>query len=123
MEHKASPSEIVEILFTALNSRDLSSLALYIAEDASFDFPGTGLIQGREKILLFFKILFRKFTRLTFSVLKVIAEEERACAIWNNDGEEKGGKPYSNRGITFLELKNGLIVFLSDYFKDTSFTR
>lgn len=122
MESKSSPREIVQILFNALNSRDLTPLDVYLDEDASFDFPGTGLISGRKKILLFFKILFRKYSRLTFSVLKVIEEEERACAVWTNEGEGKGGKSYSNRGITLLELKEGRIVLLSDYFKDTSFT-
>ena len=121
MEGKEPPQEIVQILFNALNSRDLSLLHGYLAEDSSFDFPGTGLIYGREKILLFFKILFRKYRRLTFSVVTVITEEDRACALWTNEGEDKLGKAYSNRGITFLELKAGQIIFLSDYFKDTSF--
>jgi ketosteroid isomerase-like protein len=122
MDSTAAPANLVQILFTALNRRDLSSLDHCLSEDAGFDFPGPGLIRGRKKILLFLKILFRKFTRLTFSVTRIIAEKDCACAIWSNVGEDKAGKSYSNRGITLLEFKEGKIIFLSDYFKDTSFT-
>lgn len=122
MDSSASAPELVQMLFTALNSRDLAPLDCCLAEDAAFDFPGPGLISGRKKIILFFKILFRKFSRLTFSVSKIVAEEDCACAVWTNEGADRTGTPYNNRGITLLELKAGKIVFLSDYFKDTSFT-
>ena len=122
MELHSPASELVRILFTALNSRDLTSLEQHLADDASFDFPGPGLIRGRKKIILFLKILFRKFSRLTFSLQRVITEQDCACAVWTNEGEDKAGKPYSNRGITLMEIREGKITFLSDYFKDTSFT-
>jgi ketosteroid isomerase-like protein len=122
MELHSPASELVRILFTALNSRDLTSLEQHLAEDAGFDFPGPGLIRGRKKIILFLKILFRKFSRLTFSLQRVIAEQDCACAVWTNEGKDKTGIPYSNRGITLLEIREGKITFLSDYFKDTSFT-
>jgi len=122
MGSTAAAADLVQILFAALNSRDLSALDRHLAEDASFDFPGPGLICGRKKILLFLKILFGKFSRLTFSVNRIIAEQDCACAIWTNEGEDKTGKSYSNRGITFLQFNKGKIIFLSDYFKDTSFT-
>ncbi len=121
MDGDAAAPDLVEILFAALNSRDLSTLEHHLAEDAGFDFPGPGLISGRKKILLFMKILFRKYRRLNFSVTRIIVGQDCACAIWTNEGEEKNGKSYSNSGITFLQFSEGKIIFLSDYFKDTSF--
>ena len=115
--------DLAHILFTAMNSRDLSELEKYLAEGAVFDFPGAGTIQGKKKILVFLKILFRKYPRLTFTVEDVIVEGDRACAVWSNKGESKDGKPYENRGVTILRVYNGQIVSLSDYFKDTSFVR
>ena len=61
MDADAAAPDLVQILFAALNSRDLSALEHHLTEDAGFDFPGPGLISGRKKILLFLKILFRKF--------------------------------------------------------------
>jgi ketosteroid isomerase-like protein len=110
-----------EQIFAAMNSRDVSELTPYIAEDASFDFPGAGCITGKKRILLFFKILFRRYPRLTFRIDDIIVEGERACAVWSNEGENAQGTPYRNRGITLVRITDGQITFISDYFKDTSF--
>ena len=104
-----------------MNSRDVAALAPYIAEYATFDFPGAGCITGKKRILLFFKILFRKYPRLVFSITDIIVEGERACAVWSNEGENARGAPYQNRGITLVHIAGGQITHMSDYFKDTSF--
>ena len=110
-----------EKVFAAMNSRDVSELTPYIAEDATFDFPGAGCITGKKRILLFFKILFRKYPRLTFSIDDIIVEGDRACTVWSNEGEDAHGTAYQNRGITLVRTAAGQITFISDYFKDTSF--
>ena len=69
-----------------------------------------------------FKILFRKYPRLTFTVDEIIEEGEQACALWSNEGEDQKENPYKNRGVTIVKVANEKIVFISDYFKDTSFT-
>jgi ketosteroid isomerase-like protein len=109
-------------IFAAMNSRDLSGLARYLADDAVFDFPGAGCIAGQKKILLFLKVLFRKYPRLRFTVEDILLDGDRACAVWSNEGEDSSGTPYRNRGVTVLHIAQGKIVFISDYFKDTSFT-
>jgi len=110
-----------EKIFAAMNSRDVSELAPYIAEEATFDFPGAGCITGKKRILLFFKILFRRYPRLTFSIDDIIVEGDRACTVWSNAGEDAQGTAYRNRGITLVRTADGQITFISDYFKDTSF--
>jgi len=114
---------IAAVIFTALNNRDLSQLDDYLDEDATFDFPGTTLIKGRKKIILFFKILFRKYPHLTFTVKETIVEGEGVCVLWTNSGTTSNGHAYNNRGVTFVHITDGKILFLSDYFKDTSFTQ
>jgi len=109
-------------IFAAMNSRDLSGLSRNLAEDAVFDFPGAGCISGHKKILTFLKALFKKYPRLRFSVEDILLEGDRACAFWSNEGEDSRGTPYRNRGATLVRVADGKIVFISDYFKDTSFT-
>jgi ketosteroid isomerase-like protein len=123
MEGKTAMTDLANILFTAMNTRELSELEECLAEDAVFDFPGAGTIAGKKKILLFLKILFRMYPRLTFTVQDIIIEGDQASAVWTNEGESKEGRPYQNRGVTLLQVSNGQIVSLSDYFKDTSFVR
>ncbi|MCX5897713.1 MAG: nuclear transport factor 2 family protein [Proteobacteria bacterium] len=108
-------------IFSAMNSRDLSGLARYLADDAMFDFPGAGCISGQKKILLFLKVLFRKYPRLMFTVEDMLIEGDRACAVWSNEGEDSHGTPYKNRGVTVVRIAKEKIIFISDYFKDTSF--
>ncbi len=122
MKNAPSPREFAEILFDAMNSRDLSGLDRRLADDAVFDFPGAGRIKGRKRIVLFLKVLFRRYPRLSFRVEETIAEGDRACAFWSNKGESREKEPYSNRGATLIRVRGGRIVLLSDYFKDTSFT-
>jgi len=109
-------------IFTAMNSRDLTSLTQHLADGAVFDFPGAGCITGQKKILLFLKVLFRKYPRLRFTVEDILLEGDRACAVWSNEGEDSSGTPYRNRGVTVVRIAQGKIIFISDYFKDTSFT-
>jgi ketosteroid isomerase-like protein len=113
---------IAEIIFTALNNRDLSLLDKHLDEHATFDFPGTTLIKGRKKIILFFKILFRKYPRLTFTVKETIVDGGGVCVLWTNTGTNKNGHAYNNSGVTFVRITDGKILFLSDYFKNTSFS-
>ncbi len=112
---------IAGIIFSSLNNRELSLLTNYLDENAAFDFPGTKLIEGRKKILTFFKILFRKYPRLTFTVEKTVEDGEQVCVLWTNEGVTGQGNPYNNRGITFVHITGGKIHFISDYFKNTSF--
>ncbi len=108
-------------VFNAMNSRDFTELEKNVAENVAFDFPGAGRIEGSKRVILFLKALLRKYRVLTFIVSDVIIDGDKACAVWTNSGEHIDGKPYSNSGVTLIRFNDDKIVFLSDYFKDTSF--
>ena len=117
---KTPPSEAAVALFAALNARDPKSFTARLADDAVFHFPGTKTISGAARIEQFLKILFFKYPRLTFEIGRVIADASGAAVEWTNEGETREGAPYRNAGVTVLHLEGGLIVYLSDTFKDTS---
>jgi len=123
MEKVPFDKDIALTIFSSLNNRELSELSQHLSENAVFDFPGAGCIEGHKHILTFFKVLFRKYSRLNFTVEHVISEGKLVCATWSNEGEDKNGNPYNNRGITLVEVSDGKIVSISDYFKDTSFVK
>jgi ketosteroid isomerase-like protein len=110
-------------IFTAMNTRDFSGLEEIMDEEAVFDFPGVEPVEGCRKVIIFLKALLRKYPTLTFTVSEVIVNENRACAVWSNQGEHIDGHPYKNRGITLLHFSGKKINFISDYFKDTSFVK
>lgn len=122
MAETISNRRLAKAFMGALNKRDYSEFQKRLTEGAALDFPGPGRIESRKKIISFIKALFRKFPKLTFSVNDVIVEEDRACIVWTNVGERNDGEPYNNSGITYMQMADGRITFISDYFKDTSFT-
>ncbi len=110
-------------VFSAINKRDFTEFESYIADDLTFDFPGVDQIKGAKRVILFFNVLFRKYKVLQFHVSDVVSDDKKACVKWENRGEEKEGALYSNSGLTWFYFENGKIIFMSDYFKDTSFTK
>jgi len=107
-----------------MNARDPAAFASLLAEGAVFHFPGTAPIEGGARIEKFVKILFFKFPALAFELRRVICDERRAAVEWANEGTSRDGAPYRNAGVTVIELDgDGRVVYLSDTFKDTSFTR
>jgi ketosteroid isomerase-like protein len=116
-----SNRDIAQLIFTSLNKRDLTILENHLSENALFDFPGIGCIEGHRRIMLFLKVLLRKYPRLEFNVNEIIAEDDCVCLVWTNKGEDIKSNPYNNSGATIVKIKEEKIFFISDYFKDTSF--
>jgi len=119
----STPVQRARTFFDAMNARDFNDLERHIAPDVAFDFPGTGAIDGSRRMLLFLKLLFRKYSRLVFTVHEVLADGERACVVWINEGQTAEGEPYRNSGVTLMHFSGCRISSLSDYFKNTSFIK
>jgi ketosteroid isomerase-like protein len=60
---------------------------------------------------------------LNCTIEKIIVDGVVAAVVWANKGKDKSGEPYDNWGITFVQMRDGKIVLISDYFKDTSFLK
>ena len=119
---KMQTEELARHIFTAMNERDFDWFEAHITDEIGFDFPGAGRAEGKRRTLLLLKSILRLYPRLVFTVEEVIASGDRASVVWHNEGENRAGEAYSNRGMTLVHLEKGQISLLSDYFKDTSFT-
>ena len=122
MINENSYKEIAVSVFEAMNTSNFSEFEKNAADDLSFEFPGADRVEGVKRVILFFKVLLRKYNNLTFTVSEVIVENQKACVIWTNRGEQKNGEAYINSGITLFHFIDNKVSFISDYFKDTSFT-
>jgi len=49
----------------------------------------------------------------------VIQQDDKAAVHWTNQGMNRRKEPYQNEGVTILEMQDGKIRFISDFFKDT----
>ena len=113
---------ISRLLFEAMNKRDFSLVEEHLDEEMSFDFPGINPVEGRKRVIIMLKALHRKFPELVFNIIDIIIADNKSVVIWSNSGFDIHGKEYSNRGNTLLYFESGKVKFMSDYFKDTSFT-
>lgn len=117
-----TPKDAVGIIFDAMNTRNLDPFLDILDPDAVFYFPGTKPLTGPRKIETFLKILFHRYPRLDFTIGRLVTEANTAAVEWTNEGEDRKGMPYANAGVTVVELRNGRIIYMSDTFKDTSFS-
>lgn len=118
-EEEMKLDETVIHFFKIINERDLERFEDLLDEKAEFYFPKTQPLIGKEKILRFFKILYRRYPELVFKTQRKIVQGEAAAVHWSNQGVKKGGEPYENEGITLLVTKRNKIIYISDFFKDT----
>lgn len=114
--------QLAKLVFDCFNCRDFSAVEPNIDENILFNFPGVGDIHGKRRSLLFMKTLLRKYPVLEFQLAEIIAEEEKVVVVWTNTGKNNEGEDYINSGITLFHFNGDKIIYLSDYFKDTSFT-
>ena len=112
-------NELIVGFFRAVNEHNTDQMADLFTEDAEFYFPKTQPLIGKEKILRFFKILFRQYPELSFNIERLIIEGNQAAVHWTNRGKNRKGDPYENEGVTIFEEEEDMIVFMSDFFKDT----
>ncbi|MCB1161934.1 nuclear transport factor 2 family protein [bacterium] len=116
-----TPPPGVQAFFAAMNARDAARLGELLADDAVFHFPKTAPLEGATRILRFFKVLWRGYPRLEFSIRSAIEDPAaaRAAVHWTNAGQTREGEPYANEGVTLLAWADGRFTWISDFFKDT----
>ena len=105
--------------FAVFNQRNLDKMENLLSSDAEFYFPKTQPLIGKNRILKFFNILFRQYPQLNFDIQRTIIQDNQAAIHWTNQGKTKLDAPYENEGVTIMELMDGKIIFISDFFKDT----
>ncbi len=122
MNEKEQKRKLAKLVFDCFNVRDFAQVQPFVAPDIVFNFPGVGDILGDRKSLFFMKMLLRKYPVLEFDISEIIVEGEKAVTVWTNKGKNIKGEEYSNSGMTLFNFNGGMISFISDYFKNTSFT-
>lgn len=109
----------IEEFFDAMSRQDLEGLGARLHPAARFEFPKAQPLEGRDEILRFFRILFRRYPELAFTLRRTVIQDGRAAVHWANAGRARDGAPYENEGVTLLEFDGESITWLSDFFKDT----
>ena len=81
MNKQADYKCIALSIFDAMNSGDFTKFQENTMEDICLDFPGADRIEGAKRLILFFKVLLRKYRNLKFDIKDVIVEDDLLEAI------------------------------------------
>jgi len=114
-----SDTQLIHRFFDVFNHRDLNRMGDLLNPDAELYFPKTQPLIGKKRIFKFLSILFRQYPELTFSIKRLILQGNQAAVHWTNQGMNRRREPYQNEGVTILEMLDGKISYISDFFKDT----
>ncbi|MFP4024854.1 MAG: nuclear transport factor 2 family protein [Thiohalospira sp.] len=115
--------EIIYGIFKAISNKDFSDMETFMDDNIVLDFPGVKRAEGKKRVLLLLNAILRKYVKIKFDVHDVILDHNKAVAVWSNKGLTNTNENYENRGLTLVEFYNEKVTLLSDYFKDTSFTK
>lgn len=106
---------------TDLDTMDITRLSAWFHEKSYVWIPPGKPVEGHTRIMAQFRAIFRRYNNLNWKVNEVFQlDDNRGICISSSWGEIKG-QPYKNELVTdFTFNEEGLILRLSDYFKDTA---
>ena len=105
-----------------LNSLEIDNLKKWFDEESKIWIPPMKEIQGGNRILAFFRSMFRKYSHIEWEAAEVFSiGDERFFYETISHGTIKNKGVYNNNICTIIQFaENGTIKYLSDYFKDTN---
>lgn len=101
-----------------LTDKNLETASNYYAQDVSFRDMATGAsFQGIQEVKKFLQEQFTAIPDLKFKTLDVIGKNSEKIAVqWLMTGTDQG-KPFEIEGVSVMELKQGKIAKITDYYK------
>jgi len=120
------PIKIVKGLNDASNQEDYEKEASFLADDCVYEpVPGDGVFHGKKGFIDFAKRYHKSFPdhkwelKSVFSDGHRIAAEHVSTGTWTYSNDPKmpaTGKHISYRGVSIIELCNGKIYRMTDYY-------
>ena len=110
---------IVKDFFKALNSGDVESIVNIYADLGYVQTMGNTLISGKsskEEIKAAVSGIYDVFPKgLKFTILGMIAEDQKVAVEAKSEGEHTSGQTYANEYHFLFEFKNGELITLKEY--------
>ena len=112
-----APVIAVERLRDAINTHDLEALVACFHHDVHSEQPlhPSRTFQGPENIRQNWAMIFSGVPDLRADLLRTATNGNIAYAEWHWSGASRDGKAFEMRGVTVLEVDEGLITAVSMY--------
>jgi len=118
----SSNLELARKMVEVYSSNDFARLEPLLAPDAKHFCPGSDFgveLQGRDAIIKYFSDgVISAFHKVNFDIRHIYEDPTQSTVIveWTSHLWPKSGKNYSNQGVFVIELANGRITCVREYF-------
>ena len=113
---------LIDQMVACYNSMDADGLRDLLHKDAKHTAPGSDFgaeKKGSETIITYFKEdVFPSFNQVRFDADHIYEDVERSAVVveWTSHLWPKTGKNYSNNGVFVIEIQDGKIHWVREYF-------
>ncbi|MEE9264664.1 MAG: nuclear transport factor 2 family protein [Vicinamibacteria bacterium] len=113
---------LVRNMVECYSTMDGDGLRPFLHLEAKHTAPGSDFrtdMEGSEKILDYFKQeVFPSFHQVQFEIVNLFEDEKRSAVIveWRSILRPKSARNYTNTGVFVVEIKNGKIYWVREYF-------
>ena len=114
--------ELVEKMVQQYCSMDAGGLQPLLHDQSKHSAPGSDFgadLQGAATIAEYFrKNVFPKFHGVRFEIVHLFEDPNKSTVIaeWRSHLRPKTGKDYSNNGVFVIEIRDGKIYWVREYF-------
>ena len=120
--------DIILTLIRCFNERNTDALSAIITDDVKHTAGGSAFdaeLEGRDDFMKYMQDdVLAKFNKIHFDPYNIFEDKEMnvVAAEWRGDFDLKNGKSFSSKGIFVVDIKDGKIDWIRDYF-DTEKTK
>jgi hypothetical protein len=117
--------ERIEAFMRDMHTLEAATMANWFAEDGELWIPPAASIKGQSRIKALFRAMFSRYDFLEWTIVDILPVSDTRCIhICDSHCKIKGRDAYRNRVMTDIRFnREGKILSLSDYFKDTAVFR
>ncbi len=115
-------TQVVHKMIACYCAMDADSLLPLLHPESKHTAPGSDFgadMEGAPKIADYFKKnVFPSFHAVRFEIVHLYEDRDRSVVIveWRSHLKPKTGKDYSNTGVFVIEIKDGKIYWVREYF-------
>jgi ketosteroid isomerase-like protein len=113
-------SDVLDQLFTALNTHDLEAAAALFHENYRSEqpaHPGRAFV-GRAQMHANWEAMFAGIPNFRSEVMRTVDDGNTTWVEWKWTGTRSDGKPFQVRGVALFEVEGGLITAGRLYLED-----
>jgi steroid delta-isomerase-like uncharacterized protein len=120
-----SPQDFVRNYIAAMNRHDVKAVLAFFVDDAAYEDAAIGTVRrGRAAIEEFVAFFFRCYQNVTYTLHSIVSGDDRVAFEWtleanycqtSHTGVPATGQKISVRGASFMQLRDGLSVWNTDY--------